>query len=51
MVKNLISWPILGRLAQIWVPKIFFVGFTSTGIHIVPSYHPMQFQENLEKKN
>ena len=30
MAKNLISGPDLNRLTQIWVPKIFFVGFTST---------------------
>ena len=29
MVKNLISEPILARLAQIWA-KFFLVGFTST---------------------
>ena len=30
MAKNLIWGLILTRLAQIWVPIIFFVGFTST---------------------
>ena len=30
MVKNLISNPMLARLAQIWATKIFFEGFTST---------------------
>ena len=28
--KNLIFDPIFASLAQIWVPKIIFVGFTST---------------------
>ena len=27
MAKNLISGPILARLAQIWAPQIFFRGF------------------------
>ena len=30
MAKHLISGLILAPLAQIWVPKAFFVGFTST---------------------
>ena len=30
MVKNLILGTILARLAQIWVPKVFFVDFNST---------------------
>ena len=28
--KNIISDPILARLAHIWAPKNLFVGFTST---------------------
>ena len=30
--KNLISGPILARLAQIWAHKIYLVGFTLTSI-------------------
>ena len=30
MTKNLILGPILAHLAQIWVPKIFFLNFTVT---------------------
>ena len=28
--KNLVLDPILACLAQIWAPKIFFAGFTTT---------------------
>ena len=30
MAKNLISGPISAHLAQIWVPELFFMGFTAT---------------------
>ena len=30
MALNLISGPVLARLAKIWDPQFFFVSFTST---------------------
>ena len=48
MAKNLISGLILSRLAQIWAPKFFSVGLTSTELlDIVSSYHRIQFQGKL----
>ena len=47
MAKNLISGLILTHLIQIWAPKKFFVGFTSTRSWIVASYNYMQFQGKL----
>ena len=48
MVKNLISGPILARMAQTWATKFFFVGFTSTRWQgIVTSCHCLQFQGKL----
>ena len=45
MAKKQISEPILAGLAQIWVPRIFFVSFYHYQmLAIVASYHRIQFQ-------
>ena len=33
--KNLVSGPILAHLAQIWSPKIFFVGFLHKFLYLL----------------
>ena len=43
MERNQILNLVLVRLAQIWAPKVFFVGFIVV-LQIVASCHRMQFQ-------
>ena len=43
MARNQILNLVLVRLAQIWAPKVFFVGFIVV-LQIVASYHRVQFQ-------